>query len=358
MKKLNSFLLANIALFSAACLGACSSEEKVDIMFGDMQATGVTTITYDKLKEQVDSKKNFLVAVQYNDTCSCWSRDAKPVLEQYVKEKHVNIYHVKLEDLDAHKNRFDIKIVSGNVSFAIFEDGKVKQTITTDENKTLKDYATFSSYMNSRVTLPRIYYVDLNTINSLYKKNEKNIVYFSRSTCGDCSYLETHYLKTWSKNNPGFAKKIYVLDCDQVGIRYLEDGKTVDTEGWQLFKHTYGLSKQNNPNYGYDNGYVPTMLLVQGDGTKVNYLSGVVVFNDSLEKDGENFKVANTYFTTERKAKLQYIDKDVTTATLTGLSVSKDDVTMYGEYAAWNHEASEQYFNVFVEKFLAYSEKA
>ena len=360
MKKLSSFLLVNFALLSSAALGACSNEsEKVDLLMGNMHATSVTSISYDLLKEHVDSKENFLVAVQYSDSCTCWSHDAKPILEQYIKEKHVIIYHVKLDDLDAHNNRFNIDVVKGNVSFAIFENGEVKKTVTTNENKTLKDYVAFSSYMESMITLPRMYYVSLDDVNGLYKKNEKNIVYFSRSTCGDCSYLETHYLRTWSKNNPGFAKKIYVLDCDQKGIRYKTDeDKVVDADQWQEFKHQYGLSSKNNPNYGYDNGYVPTMFLVQGDGTKVSYLSGLVVFNDSLEKDGENYKVSNSYFTSERKEKLQYIDADITTPVLKGMSVSKDDVNVYGEYFMWAHEASENYFNPFVEKFLAYCEKA
>lgn len=350
MKKFRLLFVVNFALLLAANLSGCSSNKKVDILFGDMHAESLTTLSYGKLKEKVDSKESFMLTVQYSDNCGCWS-DSKPIIERYIKEKHVNVYHIKLEELDGNNNRFGIEIISGNVTFAIFKDGEVKSSTTTKED-TLKIYDSFVSYVESVIQLPKMYYVSLEDVNNLYKSTDKNIIYFSRSTCGDCSWMDSNGLKSWSQKTTKYSKTIYVLDCDQAGIRYKEDGKTVDKEQWQAFKHTYGLSTQNNPTYGYETGVVPTFYLIQGSETAVNFLSGCVVFNDSIKKaeDG-NYYVTNSYYTGERLPNLQYVDSGVKTKVLKGMKV-ESGVIDNGQYAYWDHPAAEEYHNVFLEKFL------
>lgn len=356
MKKFPLVLAANLLLGSIAFLGACSSEQKIDLMYGDKNVSGVTTITYDLLKEKVDSKQTFLLVVQYSDGCACWSQEARPVLEKYIEEKHVVINHIKLEDLDNGGSRFGLTIVTGNVSFAIFEDGVVKHCVTTQDDNTLKKYDEFVSYFESLVNLPRMYYVSLDDIDKMYRTSEKNIIYFSRSTCGDCSYLDTHYLKEWSKNNPNYSKNIYILDCDQPDIR-LDDEGNYNKEQWFTFKHDYGLSNKNNMVYGYDGGYVPTFLYIEGAMSGVKYLSGAVAFNDTLENQNGEYVVTNSYYTEERLPNLKYIDDSVEHKTLKGLKLTSDDVTLYGSYAMWNHESAEKYHNKLLEKFLQYVEK-
>lgn len=350
MKKFRSLFVVNFALLFATNLSGCSSNEKVDILFGDMHAESLTTVSYGVLKEKVDSKENFMLTVQYSDNCGCWS-DSKPIIERYIKEKHVNVYHIKLEELDGNNNRFGIDIISGNVTFAIFKDGAVKSSTTTKEDS-LKIYDSFVSYVESVIQLPKMYFVNLDDVNGLYSNGEKNIVYFARNGCGDCTYVNGSGLKNWSANTKEYAKKIYILDCDKVPERYQEDGKTVDPVKWQNFKHKYGLSNLNNPTYGYDTGYVPTFLLVQGDGTTTNYLSGCVVFNDKVEKaeDG-SYYVTNSYYTDERLPNLQYIDSSVKTKVLKGMKL-ESGVIDNGHYAYWDHPSAEAYHNVFLEKFL------
>ena len=358
MKKFPLVLTVNFLVASLGSLTACSTNQKIDLMYGDTSVKDVTTLKFDQLKEKIDSKDNFLLAVQYSEGCGCWSQDAHPVFERFIEEKHVNIYHIKLEELDGGGNRFGITIITGNVSFAVFEDGEVKSCVTTKDDTTLKKYDDFTAYLDSLVALPRIYYSTLDDIDKIYKTEEKNIVYFGRKTCGDCAYLETHYLKTWSKNNPGFTKKIYLLDCDQQDIRLDDEGK-VNAEQWQQFKDDYGLSTKRNPTYGYDTGYVPTMLLVKGSLNGPEFLSGTVVFNDSVSKVDDKFVVSNSYFTEERLPNLAYIDDKVEHKVIKGLELTLDDVTYNEEkgWARWNHESAEKYHNIMVEKFLAWSEK-
>ena len=352
MKKLRSLFVVNFALLLAANLTACSNNKKVDILFGDLHAESLTTLSYGKLKEKVDSKENFMLAVQYSDNCGCWS-DSKPIMERYIKEKHVNIYHIKLEELDGNNNRFGIDIISGNVTFAIFKDGEVKASTTTKEDS-LKIYDSFVAFTESVIQLPKMYYISLTDLNNLYKTPEKNIIYFSRNTCGDCSYVNTSGLKSWSENTKEYAKKIYVLDCDQPGIRYDAEGK-YDKELWQAFKHSYGLSTAINPTYGYDNGYVPTFYLIQGSETGPSFLSGSVTFNDTVTKGEDGaYYVTNSYYTEERLPNLQYMDSGVKTKVLKGMKLDSG-VIDNGNYTYWDHPAAEKYHNVFLEKFLNWS---
>ena len=358
MKKISLVLSLNLLLASLASLSSCSSNQKIDLMYGDQNANGVTTISFDKLKEKVDSKDTFLLAVQYSDGCACWTSEARPILEKYVEEKHVIIYHIKLEELDGGGNRFGLTIITGNVSFAIFEDGEVKHCVTTKDDNTLKKYEEFTSYFESLVALPRIYFVSLDDVDRLYRTKEKNLIYFARATCGDCSYINEHFLKTWSKENPNYSKKIYMLDCDQPDIRYDDEGN-YNEEQWFQFKHDYGMSTKHNPEFGYDGGYVPSFYLIEGSTSGVTYLSGAVAFNDTVEKIDGEYVVTNSYYTNERLANLKYIDQAMETKVLKGMKLGEADITYYEKYnyTSWNHESAEKYHNQFLDKFLKFAEK-
>ena len=358
MKKLSLGLSIGFLTASLGALTGCSEESKIDLMYGDLNVSGVTSISYDVLKEKVDSKETFLLAVQYSDGCACWSSEAKPVIEKFIEEKHVVVYHIKLEQLDAGGSRFGMTIVTGNVTFAIFDEGVAKHSITTHEEKTLKVYDQFVSYVESLVALPRFYYVSLDDVDRMYRTAEKNIIYYSRRTCGDCSYINTHYLKEWSKSHQNYKKHIYILDCDQTDIR-LDDEGNYNEEQWVTFKNDYGMSNKYNTVYGFDGGYVPSFFLIEGAQSGVKYLSGAVAFNDSVKDENGEYVVTSSYYTEERLANLQYIDDKVETKVLKGLKLKSEDVTVYpeyGNYISWNHESAEKYHNIFVEKFLAYCE--
>lgn len=360
MKKFLAILSLSFLTVGTALLSSCSGGGKICIYFGDKNATDVTTIKFTKLEEMVNSKENFMIAVQYSDGCACWSSDAHPVLQKYVQDNQVNIYHIKYDELRAHENTFGIKIITGNVSFAIFEEGQCKVNLNTRENPPLKDYELFTSFMKDTINLPKFYYVTLDDVKNMYKSSEKSVIYFSRNSCGDCSYINEHFLKDWNKSHPNYSKKMYVLDCDQKGIRFDDQGEYNEKQ-WYKFKDDYGLSTANNTVYGYGEadggGYVPSFYLIQGSQSKTTFLSGAVAFNDKLAKDGDNYKVVNSYYTEERLSSLQYIDDSVRNKVLVGLSVNASDVTLYGQYISWNHDAAEKYHNPLLEKFFDYVEK-
>ena len=72
-----------------------------------------------------------------------------------------------------------------------------------------------------------------------------------------------------------------------------------------------------------------------------------VYFNDTLTKDGDNFRVTQSYYTPERVANLKYTD-----IVLLGTEVAASEVTMYGEYPSWNAEDARKYHKPILESFL------
>ena len=359
MKKLIPLLAVPFLVFGGLSLSSCSGQEKVDLMFGEKDAQDVTTITFLDLKEKVQNKDNFLIAVQYSDGCACWNSEAHPIIKRFVQEKDVIIYHIKYEELRGGGNDFGITIITGQVSVALFENGELKKCLNTRDDAALKDYGLFSSYIESVAQLPRMYYVSKSDVENMYKTNSKSVIYFSRSTCGDCNYIDSHFLKDWSKSHPNYSKEIYVLDCDQKGIRYGEDGK-LDSAQWSAFKDAFGLSTLNNPTFGFNSGYVPSFYLVQGSASGVNFLSGAVAFNDTVELVNNQYVVTDTYYTEARLPSLKYIDEKVEHKVLKDLVLTSEDVKVYPEYnnyISWTHESAEKYHNPLLEKFLDYVER-
>lgn len=354
MHKKTGLFLSSISLLFSFSLISCNSSSKVNLLFGDKNASTFTRINYLDLKEKVDSEETFLLVVQYSDGCACWQTYAKPILEKYIKAKHVIVYHITRDEINGGGDDFGITIKKGEVSFAIFSKGEVNSCVTTADGDALKDYNAFESYMSSLVRLPYFYYVSLSDIDETKKSNENQIIYFSRSTCGDCSYLNKYFIDSFMNDNPHYSNIISVLDCDQKGIRY-DDEMKVDNEQWQAFKHKYGLSNKNNPNLGFDDGYVPTLQVVKNN----EFVSQSVYFNDSVVKDGEAFKVSSSYYSDERLPYLEYLKDYKGTKVLQGLSLSKDDIGEIPEYeyVYWKKESASKYHDKLLERFLTYYEE-
>lgn len=350
-KKISLFLMP-ILLLGAGSLSSCNGDGKVNLVFGDQNATSYSTINFLDLKEKVNSRETFLLVVQYSDGCGCWVNEARPIVEKFVNEKHVIIYHIKYEELSGGGNDFGITIRTGEVSFAIFSKGEVARCITTSDGTALKQYSSFKTYMSETVNLPRFYYVSLSQLDSLKASSKKNVIYFSRKTCSDCSYLNRNYLQDFLNEHSNYSKNIYVLECDAKGIR-LDDEGNLDSEQWQAFKHQYGLSTLNNPTYGYDTGYVPTLQIVSNN----SYLSQIVYFNDSITKQDEKYYVSNSYFTEERLPNLEYLSGFRGTKVLKGLEVPSSDVIGYGDYHFWDNEKAAKYHDLLMEQFLLFAEK-
>lgn len=360
-KKLSLFALPLLVLASAglsSCDGNSGSDEKVNIVFGDKTLTTVRSIAYLDLKEKVDSKESFLLAVTYTEGCGCWIQETKPTLERYINEKHVTIYHVTRDELVGGGDAFGITIKTGAVSFAVFSEGKVRNCINTNDENTLANYDSFVSYMSSLVNLPRCYYVSLEMVDALRASSSKDIIYYSRISCGDCNYLNPRYLTEFMKNHPNYSKDINVLDMDALGLRYDRNDEDLK-KSWTDFTKKYQMSLEGEATYGYDRGFVPTFQLVANN----RVVSQSVYFNDSVKYENNKYIVSDSFYTSERLANLEYLKDFDGQKVLKGLELKTDDVDIYKDRDGnivgygWKQASAAKYHDPLLEQFLLFAEK-
>lgn len=347
MKNFKSLFIIPIVAISLFASSCSSSSSKIALITGDMHATDVIDIDYADLKSKIDNKETFILTVQPDTACVCWS-DFYPILKSYISEKHVIIYHIKYNSF-GDKDNFGLNIRKGYTSFAISEDGVWRQNLLSESNDIFKSKNTFYTYMSEITYLPHYYYVNLEDVNTMFSSNEQSVIYFARNNCGDCAYVDKNVLKQYAQTNVE-RKNMYILDCESIGIRqYDENGKlTPESQlAWNAFKVQYGLASDNNEKYGFDSGYVPTFQVVKNS----TYVSGCVYLNDTLTKQGDKYVVSNTFYTNKRLANLQYLTDFYGEKVLEGLEVSSSDV-VFNSY--WKQDAANEYHKPLLEAFLDY----
>lgn len=351
MKKRNLFFaspLLLVLLFSTSC---SSSESKIALIFGDEHASDVRDITYNDLKSCIDEKETFVLAVQPDTACVCWS-DFYPILKNYILDTHIIVYHIKYDSF-GDKDNFGLNIRKGYTTYAICENGEWKQNLLSGTSSIFKNKDAFYEYMSSVASLPHYFYVNLEDVDKLIKADEQSVIYFARNNCGDCSYVDKNVLKQYAQNNLN-RKNMYILDCESIGIRqYEKDGIHLTPESqilWNEFKIKYGLAENNNPTYGFNSGYVPTFQVVKSS----QYISGCVYFNDTIEKIDEKYIVKDTFYTQKRLANLQYLSGFTHLSVLEGLELNSSDVSEYNGYYSWNQDSANKYHKPLLEAFLDY----
>lgn len=357
MKNLKRLLLLTLTT-SLMTLSGCNKDERTKLQYGQMISTDVSMIDYLTLKEKMDDHETFLLAVS-SPTCSCWAT-FRGVLSEYIKNNHVIVYAIPYESFHDASGKtldtFGLNIQSGYTSFAIVNKGELKANLKSGKDQIFKSSTSFESFMSNMVILPRIFYISLDEVDLLYKKDETSLIYFARSNCSDCSYFNKYFLDDYDVKNT-----MFILDCETIGIReYDEEGHlTPESQiAWNAFKQAYGLGSDNNPKYGYNTGYVPTMLLVHG-GESVNYVSGAVYFNDSVSKDEDGYYISDSYYTSERLPNLQYLQNLDSSfrglTTLKGHRLNIDEVEAYGEYYFWKQEEAAKLHDSLMNEFLKYA---
>lgn len=359
--KISTLILLPLSLTLLTGCNKNKDSKKATLQYGQMISNTTEAIDYQTLSEKVDSKETFLLAV-YAPGCSCWST-FQAVLADYMKENHVIVYSISYKEFHTDggesRDNFGMKLKSGYTSFAIFKNGKVIVDVNS-EKKELKEIDVFKKLMESSVILPKIFYISKDQVDSLYASEETSVLYFARSTCSDCQYFDRNLLDSYTAE-----KNMYILDCEKIGIRkYDEDGNLTPESAakWAEFKENYGLASVNNPDYGYDAGYVPSLFLLKGNGDKNNpkttFMSGSVYFNDTVEVVDGHYEVTNSYYTSERLSKLEYAS-DIEKNVLKGMSLDDDEVSSIeykGEtYHFWKHESAAEYHTPLAKAFLDYA---
>ena len=348
MKKSAPLLLVSL-LMSSFAISGCSNNSKINLIYGDYTNNTVTDIKYLDLQSKIANKETFMLAVEPTGSCACWS-DFKAILNVYIPETHVIVYHMKYA-MFYENETYGLNLRDGYTTFAIFESGELKQNIISDRQNMFHDEKVFREYITGTVNLPHYFYISLDKTNELFAASStSSVIYFARSTCSDCAYVDKYVLKDYAENH-SFRNDMYILDCEKIGIReYDEDGHLTPESQvkWNKFKEDMLLADTYNKDYGYNTGYVPTFIKVRNNTVE----SASVYFNDTVEEVDGKYKVTDSYYTEERLPKLDYLKDYSGTKVLKGLELSEDSIQKFGSFAMWKQEKAAEYHTPLLKCFL------
>lgn len=332
---------------------------------------------HSDLKSKVEAEDSFVLIVLPKDLgCTCWSNFCATI-NRYQAKKNLLIYSIGADQFDdSSVSKFSLDVDAHLADVAIFENGTLKYQQKADgtSDSFAKDLTVFSDWMNARLSFSDMLYVNKTQMDALYAGTTPFTLGFVRTTCGDCSYVESNFLKEYNKTSHSVS---YLIDCDVNGIRYFngsapssKDTATADEKAastqWKTFKDDYGLSNEYDTDFGYDGGFVPTWFhLNPSANTETKPWGAIddadVYFNDTVIPDSGSYKVSSSFF--DGKRNLLFLgDADAlqkggcTTTTLTGLALDSSQIDVYhlesGDYYVWNHEAAAKYHDPLLKSFL------
>ncbi|MCR5491354.1 MAG: hypothetical protein K6F32_04415 [Bacilli bacterium] len=346
------FLLSALPLMGmlSACNKPIDTFEQVPMLFGtkiglDEEVSGesqLTQISYEDFTTKVTDKENFII-ISHSTTnfCSCWADFHENILAPYIKKHSLLVYFIDYQDIEG-KDSYGLSVLTNHETIGIYKEGALlyQHNNSDVESEWVTKYSVFAEWMDARLAHPQAFYISRTQLDAMYAGSEAFTIYFDRATCPDCSYLDSHGLASYLKENSG-CDPLYVINCDVLGIRFVQgdDGKLYGPsnrdgansyqlaayEQWANFKSEYGMAYSESNPAGWDTGYVPTIFHVNPDGTNK---SGDVIdaagvfYNDSA--DEETGAVTATYYTSERLKldALQYLrESSVETKTLESVTV-------------------------------------
>jgi hypothetical protein len=355
------FFLPLTTLFLLSLLTSCngSSNEEVALYYADQTLEDVVTLTDDgQLASLVEDEANFVLVSPGNNSCTCWSAFHNNVLIPYIKDKGTTIYSMALSTFGEEDYGIDLR--DDRPTLAIFHYGKlIYNKVYSESDYIFSHKQYFIDWFEQIVITPTISKIDKDDLTNLYKGTTPFTIYFGRDNCPDCGYFEKHnlakYIETYSP-----TKEMYYINLNVEGIM-LDESQEMDTEQYIDFKDTFGMSEINNPTFGYNAGYVPTILYVEPNGILPSIdnnviKSGIVIYNDTIAINAENkYVVSDSYFTESRVQNLSYLDTFSGTKILEGLILQESQVTVYEEYdnyIKWNYDNSSTYFAPLAYAFL------
>ena len=347
MKKAVKFLLPFVCL-NACLFSSCGNDNRIQLSFGNIHASLIgrenkddlehENFTVNELDLKIKNKESFLLVIA-DTTCACWS-DFRPIIKAYVSENNVDCFFLRYDYFLEYASGHNIELTKGTTKLVIYEEGIAKIQIKSSSNsndKTMKDRTAFNKFMEGNVKLPKAYLIKEEDYSTVTKDGA--IIYFERSGCEDCTYLNPTILRNYVKKHADM-KNIYVLDC-QPWKDNLNDKEYQDK------KDNYGLSTVNNPTYGFDTGVFPFLSFVKNN----EYISGAVAFNDTISKVDGKYIVSDSYYTTERESKLNYLSK-VDQKVIKGLEIPTSDIEDHVEWFSWSKDKAVKYYEPIIDAFL------
>lgn len=263
------------------------------------------------LERMINSQNTFLLYI-YSHSCSA-CEIYTPIINNYVKNNQVIMYSIDVAN-ETTKLRPDNGLVNflETPTLILFDSGsiifKASPSYTTKpflSSNDMKEYIEEYAYISPFIQVNNEQDLDL-----LINNNEEKILYFYYSKCGDCTYFESHFLnKYFTRVN---AKKIYGFEMSY----YFDNRVDSSSPVFKNFVDKYGLSRDGNKDFGYNNGVVPTLQKYN----KNELINACVIFNDEFEKkyDSNNeivgLKIISSYYEDSKFIGKTYINTEKDTA--------------------------------------------
>lgn len=366
MKKNLFIAFSSLIMIPTIC--SCGQSGKIQLFYGQTMYDTTVELTYEELASKIDDKENFFVVTTPASNCGCWVTNQR-LINSYIEDNDIFIYTINYSSFQIGENkldRFDIDLRSDRQTYAIFDKGELVKNIVYDS----KDFIfskedSFEDFMEETFSFPEMFYLSKEQLDYLSENNYNFVIYFSRSNCGDCTYIDKNFLQKYSLK---MDEPLYILDCETIpGLReYDEQGQLTEESSikWNKFKNEYGLSDVINEKYGYGVGFVPTFFYVEGkkDTSFIEDIKDAsVTFNDTVEKINNEYVVTSSFYTEERLPNLSYLQFDNLKfdKVLKDLKINESyiDEIVYNDtlYITWNKENALSYHEPLLEQFLNFS---
>lgn len=295
MKKIAKIFtfFAFLVLLISGCSCKKEKDNKANLQIGDMNATTFVDIDLDEYNAKLKNKDDFILFVYSNDCTAC--KMFKPKLESVIQEKHLIVYGIETNAIVGVGKDNDLYKLKYTPTIIIYKEGKnIFYSLSDEDYNYFETKETFVNLLDKYTNMPTLYYINKTQLKEKITNKENFIIYYSRSSCGDCSYLNKNYMKEYLKNNTK-SKSFYIIETDVEGIR--KKNGVVDAEQWQAFKDEFGLSNAINTELGHGAGYVPTLQYYNNGEIK----DMMVYFNDfndaTLNADGSySVTIDNSYY--------------------------------------------------------------
>lgn len=346
MKTKRIALLTISLLTSTAFLSGCDKKEAVPtitkIDYGTIRKNKLNSIEdlveidYDNLLQKTINKESFILIIYGSKTCGCWTT-FKPIITDYINDKDINVEYIQVSAIRNKEEHLGLYLADSVMpSIAIFNRGKLscQAVYEGDMTKIFKDKQSFYNYMEEKIILPTMYFIEKTTLETYIAENKEMLLYIARSLCPDCGNVNRDVLQSWSDSYKG-KEKLYIFDIQS----YRDESSVV----YQEIKDWIGLSPVNNDKFGFDIGAVPTFQYRIGEVVE----DMIVTNNDSVNTENGTLE---SYFTEERvnNSPLFKNEKEIKTI-LDGMAL---DAEIISNWRNNSHDFYIKYHYPLLNKFL------
>lgn len=347
---------------AALTLSGCDTNGgKTPLLHGAFEGS-INPITYEQLSDKISGQENFMLFSTPRSNCTCWTSFKDSILAPYIKEKNIRVFTVPFleyyDDANVARDTFGLAINSSSQSLGLYKEGR--NVLSREYNSTHKIWQSadsFAKYIDELIIAPKIIDLKLNALNSLYAQNDSFTVFYYDDG-PESTYFRQNIIKPYAIAHLDETLPIYGVYVETIGIKLNQLSNYSPTQ-WEAFKDEYGLSSVNNPSFGWENGFMPTIQYIEPDSS--NHYGNVIkaqatYLNDVLtETESGSYQIVDSFYRQSRTDLLPFLDDYTSPKVLINQIIPASDVTIQDSSTIWTYDKAAVYQNPLINAFMAYS---